>query len=114
SDVLEATLERVASGSPADAYFPLLALYHEDMHAEAFLMSLQTLGLPGPSTARNEALPAPKALATREVVFEGGTFELGSGARADFVFDNERCAHEVEVAPFALATGTVTQAQYRD
>jgi iron(II)-dependent oxidoreductase len=114
ADVLDATLERVIDPSSADSYFPLLALYHEDMHAEAFLMSLQTLGLPGPSTAREGALPMPEALAAREVVFDGATFNLGSGARPDFVFDNERCAHEVVIAPFALAATTVTQAQYRE
>ena len=38
---------------------------------------------------------------------------MGSRAGSGFVFDNERRAHEVLVAPFALATTTVTQAEYR-
>jgi iron(II)-dependent oxidoreductase len=111
--VLDATLERTQRGSGAGAYFPLLALYHEDMHAEAFLMALQTLGLPGPEPRTAHVLPRAEALARREVEFAGGRFEMGSGERPDFVFDNESCAHEVEVGPFAIATTTVTQAEYR-
>ncbi|MGH8638318.1 MAG: selenoneine synthase SenA [Burkholderiales bacterium] len=126
--VLDTTLERLARDAQADPYFPLLALLHEDMHAEAFLMSLQTLGMPAPMPARASigpnpgcphtagnwaATPCGTPLAAREVVFEGGRFEMGSGCRPDFVFDNERCAHAVVVEPFALATTTVTQAQYR-
>ena len=37
-----------AAGGPADTYFAELAVYHEDMHAEALLMSLQTLALAAP------------------------------------------------------------------
>jgi iron(II)-dependent oxidoreductase len=58
-------------------------------------------------------MPRRDAVARDEIVFEGGRFEMGSGQRDDFVFDNERRAHEVVVAPFALATMTVTQGQYR-
>ncbi len=113
ADVLDATLARLARDAQADPYFPLLALFHEDMHAEAFLMTLQSLGLPGPVPELAAAMPGGAPGAAAEVVFEGGRFEIGSGCRPDFVFDNERCAHEVEVAPFALASTTVTQAQYR-
>lgn len=113
ADVLDATLERLAHDCTADPYFALLSLYHEDMHAEAFLMALQTLGLPGPSPRDDAAMPAAERDAALEIEFEGGTFEMGSGARPDFVFDNERCAHEVTLAPFALAARTVTQDEYR-
>ncbi len=112
--VLDATLERLAADPDPDFYFPLLALYHEDMHAEAFLMSLQTLGLPEPRRAARAEPPPADPLAAREATFAGGTLEMGSGQRADFVFDNERQAHAVRVAPFALATIAVTQAQYRE
>lgn len=113
ADVLHATLERLALDARGDPYFPLLALFHEDMHAEAFLMTLQTLGLPGPVTEQAAAMPCGAPAAAAEVVFQGGRFEMGSGSRPDFVFDNERCAHEVAIAPFALAATTVTQADYR-
>jgi iron(II)-dependent oxidoreductase len=112
ADVLDATLERLAREPQMDPYFFLLALFHEDMHAEAFLMTLQTLGMPGPAP-RGREMPRGDAVACEEVAFEGGRFEMGSGQRGDFVFDNEWRAHEVVVAPFALATTTVTQGQYR-
>jgi iron(II)-dependent oxidoreductase len=113
ADVLDATLERLAREPRLDPYFHLLALYHEDMHAEAFLMALQTLGLPGPEPRRADSMQAGAVLARREVAFAGGTFVMGSAGTQDFVFDNERCAHEVTVAPFALAAATVTQSEYR-
>ncbi len=33
----------------------------------------------------------------------GGKFILGSTIAQGFVFDNERLAHEVEIAPFAVS-----------
>src|SRR5262249_13140572 len=43
----------------------------------------------------------------------GGTFELGAKpAEHDFVFDNEKWAHPVEVKPFAIARAAVTQAEF--
>ena len=112
SRVLDATLARLEREPAGDKYFYLLSLYHEDMHAEAFRMSLQTLGLPGPSE-RAIAMPPAAVIDTEEVVFEGGTLELGSRPGPDFVFDNEQWAHEVVIAPFALATRAVTQGDYR-
>jgi gamma-glutamyl hercynylcysteine S-oxide synthase len=76
------------------------------------LMALQSLGLPGPVHEPVE-LPSAVAFSVHEVEFAGGRFEMGSRDGLDFVFDNERRAHEVAVGPFALATATVTQAEYR-
>lgn len=111
--VLDATLRHVERAPAFDSYFPLLALYHEDMHAEAFRMSLQTLGLPGPMTRSMPQIPAIEPPRTPEVRFAGGRFTMGATPGADFVFDNEQQAYEVDVAPFALAATTVTQLQYR-
>jgi iron(II)-dependent oxidoreductase len=110
--VLEATVQRIERDPSLDPYFPLLALYHEDMHAEALLMALQSLGLPGPVREPVE-LPGAVASTAQEVSFDGGRFEMGSRDGLDFVFDNERLAHEVALRPFVLAAATVTQAEYR-
>jgi len=110
--VLDATLRHLEGAADLDTYFPLLALYHEDMHAEAFRMSLQTLGLPGPAPASVMQRPVVEPPRMSEVRFAGGRFTLGARPGADFVFDNELQAHEVDIAPFALATTTVTQRQY--
>ena len=111
--VLEATLQCLHRSPQADKYFFLLALYHEDMHAEAFRMSLQTLGLAEPPPSRQRALPKPEATSAHFVEFAGGRFLLGATRGPDFVFDNERWAHEIALAPFSLATTAVTQGEYR-
>ena len=111
-DTLEATLERLANASDEMRYFFELALLHEDMHGEALLMTLQTLGLPAPALAQVEG-PARVAGPSRDVRFAGGEFRMGSDGRdARFVWDNEKGAHEVQVAPFAMASRPVTQGEY--
>ncbi|RPI39242.1 MAG: ergothioneine biosynthesis protein EgtB, partial [Betaproteobacteria bacterium] len=111
--VLDATIERVQRSAPTDRYFFLLALFHEDMHAEAYRMSLQTLALPGPAGRHAVGSPSSPPPAAREVRFAGGQFVLGARPGPDFVFDNEQDAHEVFVQPFALATATVTRGEFR-
>jgi gamma-glutamyl hercynylcysteine S-oxide synthase len=111
--VLAATVARLACDPQLDVYFPLLALFHEDMHAEAFLMSLQSLGLPGPVRSFLAEPVCREPISVNEIRFDGGRFEMGSHRGPDFVFDNERMAHTVEVAPFALSAATVTQGEYR-
>jgi len=51
--VLEKVLERVEREPDNEwfLYFVKLALFHEDMHGEALLMTLHTLGLPPPRRA---------------------------------------------------------------
>ena len=107
-----AALER---SSPEQRYFYRLALLHEDMHGEALLMSLQSLALPEPEWQVRAAPPAPAAASRQagpEVEFEGGELEMGSPASPDFAFDNEKPVHRVNVAPFALARTSVSNAEY--
>src|SRR5262249_38300771 len=47
-----------------------------------------------------------------DVFVPGGTFLLGATPEEPFVFDNEKWAHPVEVAPFAIARAAVTQAEF--
>jgi iron(II)-dependent oxidoreductase len=96
-----------------DRYFHELALYHEDMHGEALLMTLQTLALPAPPWWRSPAVAT--AAASVDVAFEGGSCTIGSSsmdARSRFVFDNEQWSHEVTLAPFAIASRPVTQGEF--
>ncbi len=44
--------------------------------------------------------------------YTGGRFELGSRPEAEFIFDNEKWAHEVKVAPFRMARSPVSNAEY--
>jgi ergothioneine biosynthesis protein EgtB len=110
-EVLERILERLANEPDEDAalYPYRLALAHEDMHGEALLYTLQTLGV----ALRSEmvgTLPAP--LPAGEIAFEGGSFVRGGDQSRGFVFDNEKAAARCRVAPFAIDAGLVTNARY--
>ncbi|MEP7182178.1 MAG: selenoneine synthase SenA [Betaproteobacteria bacterium] len=117
ADALDALSAPDAVGD--DARYPfLLSLHHEDMHAEALLMTLQTLALPAPphlTDVRPVAVDVDEKAAIGDVEFAGGTFALGSGpgtAAHRFVWDNEVRAHDVTLRPFALARRCVTNAEY--
>jgi iron(II)-dependent oxidoreductase len=111
--VLERVLERLGhrEPTPEEAYFAQLALFHEDMHAEAFLMTRQTLAYPRP--------PALPPLSMQgdgphggDAAVSGGAFALGASPGDGFVFDNEKWSHPVEMRPFAIARAPVTQAEF--
>jgi iron(II)-dependent oxidoreductase len=106
-------VERELAERPdAPLYFLHLALYHEDMHDEAFAIARQTHGWPAPPFLA-EPPPAGGPLAG-DVAVPGGRFRLGAEPGGPFVFDNEKWAHEVEVRPFAIARAPVTQAEYAE
>lgn len=90
-----------------------LSVLHEDMHAEAMAFTRQTLGLVAPALAPGAA-PPPQGGGDLpgDARVPGGTFLLGSAAGEPWAFDNERQAHPVEVAPFAIARAPVTQAAF--
>ena len=76
------TLAALEQSEPDQRYFFQLALLHEDMHGEALLMSLQTLGLPEPQWHRRR-YPARSrrpadSVERHEVEFEGGELDMGS------------------------------------
>ena len=110
TNVLHRTLDRLAR-EPDDErlhYFVRLATLHEDMHAEALHYTHQTLGYadPDPGTRSNSGTEP-------DLSFAGGTLRLGAERDEErFVFDNEKWAHDVEVAPFRIAARPVTNAQY--
>ena len=108
------TVDALAGSTVEQRHFFELALRHEDMHGEALLMTLQTLGLPPPQFDRPVlAVPVSTGSVRRnEIEFEGGTFDMGSRNGPDFAFDNEQPSHRVTVAPFALASTQVSNADY--
>jgi gamma-glutamyl hercynylcysteine S-oxide synthase len=111
-DTLDATLVALARTPEERRYFFRLALLHEDMHGEALLMTLQTLGLPGPALGAREP-PAATRTKPRDVAFPAGEFELGTRREAGtFVFDNEKWSHAVRIEPFAMAELPVSQGEF--
>ena len=117
--VLETLIGRLENGqaSERDSYLYQFTVFHEDMHDEAFTWARQTLSYPTP-VFQPEG-PAAQRLAVSgaldgDAAIPGGTFTLGSSPGDAFVFDNEKWAHEVSVAPFRMARAPVTCAQYAE
>ncbi|MEK6245975.1 MAG: selenoneine synthase SenA [Pseudomonadota bacterium] len=108
-EVLDRVRERLAreGESAALQYFVQLAIFHEDMHAEAFHYTRQTLGYSEPVF---EFHPGQQSKGDIEIA--GGTFVLGAKPDSGFVFDNEKWAHEVGIAPFRIARSPVTNMEY--
>jgi iron(II)-dependent oxidoreductase len=114
ADVLGEVERDVARRTPREGelYFHRLALYHEDMHGEAFVYTRQTHAYAPPPGARPHLSgPGP---CPGDVALAGGTFRMGAVPGGEpFVFDNEQWAHEVRVEAFRMARAPVTQAEFR-
>ncbi len=139
--VRDEVLEHLARGEPEERvrYFALFSIFHEDMHTEAFTHTRQTLGYPAPTLptagaglAQDDlsaggtsgpsfgelqelsgefgALTGGELLGDAEV--PGGCYRIGAEPDAPFCFDNEKWAHEVELAPFLIARAAVSQADF--
>jgi ergothioneine biosynthesis protein EgtB len=104
--VREQTLALLERMPEDELYFVQLAILHEDMHREAWVYMAQTLALP-------LDWPAPGARAgdAGEIALAGGEWRLGSDGPA-FAFDNERPAHPVRLAPFAIDAAPVSWGRY--
>ena len=112
ASVLERTLERLAREPDNERlrYFVRLCTLHEDMHAEALHYTHQTLGYPDPEF---RVRTATSYGSDPDLEFAGGPFRLGAERGEErFIFDNEKWAHDVQVAPFAIAPRPVSNAQY--
>ncbi len=92
-----------------------LGLNHEEQHQELLLTDILHL------FSRNPLLPAyakqaakPPLTATTQLAWrahEGGLHEIGHDGNG-FAFDNEGPRHKVYLAPFAMASRLVTNAEY--
>jgi iron(II)-dependent oxidoreductase len=82
-----------------------MVVQHELQHAETMAQTLALAGLPGPAPHG-----PPEVEASGEVTVRGGPFTLG--ATDPWAYDNERPAHTVDLAPFRIDRGLVTNAGY--
>ncbi len=116
--VQDALVERLSGRAPTaqETYLYLLSVLHEDMHGEACVYMRQTLSYPAPplGSAAPTALPVHLGGGPLpgDVAIPGGTFYLGATPEQPFVFDNEKWAHPVEVAPFRIARAPVTNREF--
>ncbi len=111
-DVLARQLDRLGGGVDAPRrYFYELSIRHEDMHVEALAYTRQTLGYARPQGLGHSATRAAGAW-PGDVEVPGGVWRLGSAPADGFIFDNEKWAHEVAIAPFRIARAAVTNAEF--
>ncbi len=98
-------------------HFARYAVHHDDMHAEALTYTRQALGYSSPQLSAR----FPKASCEPcegggplpgDPAVPGGVVLLGSDRDEEFVFDNEKWAHPVEVERFLIGRAPVTQAEY--
>jgi ergothioneine biosynthesis protein EgtB len=109
-DVHEGVRTKLATSDRGELYALRLALFHEDMHGEALTYMRQTLDYSMPLPAR---MPSSRA-ESEDVELPGGPFVQGSARDGAFVFDNEKWAHEVTLAPARIARRCVANAAYAD
>ncbi|WP_426175635.1 selenoneine synthase SenA [Massilia sp. TWR1-2-2] len=111
-EVLDRTLDKLSREAGTDeALYPYrLALAHEDMHGEALLYTLQTLGIAAPPLTHDQLVSSPAS----DIAYPGGTIVLGGAQEGGFVFDNEKPPFQCYVAPFRIDAGLVTNAQYAE
>ena len=98
------------------AYFAQLCVFHQDMHNEAFAIRRQYLGdLPmatGLQALAGAGLQGHAVEKRMDIGFPAGVHKQGAAGRSSFVFDNEKWAHDVAHAAFAIASHPVTQGEY--
>jgi iron(II)-dependent oxidoreductase len=118
TEVLTRSRRRLEDHPPSatDAYFYRLAALHEDMHAENLSLVVHTLGYERPRLSAFAPAaadpPVDVAWRPRDIAVPGGAFLLGACPDEPFVFDNEKWAHPVDVAPFSIAAAPVTNAEF--
>ena len=111
-----ATAVAKLDGTDVVRHFARYTVHHYDTHAEALTYTRQTLGFPAPSAVGGSNVQAPAGAQAGALPggakLGGGRFVLGAQLADPFVYDNEKWAHLVEVAPFAMARAPVSQAEF--
>ncbi|MCB1800216.1 MAG: SUMF1/EgtB/PvdO family nonheme iron enzyme [Gammaproteobacteria bacterium] len=114
--VEDAVVKALANGDDARRdYLAQYAVFHHDMHNEAYTYTRQTLHYPAPDFGQP---PTPvqshegDSATGQDAHIPGGSFMLGARHDQGFVFDNEKWAHPVEIAPFSIARTAVSNAQF--
>ena len=110
AQTLDTTLDLLESADDSDdaLYFYRLALFHEDMHCEAFAVATQTLGIDA------GGLAPPHCAAPRPPLALPATRHALGSAPGGFVFDNEKWAHDEAVPEFEIDAQAVNWAQYAE
>src|SRR5262249_19846510 len=109
--VAERTADEVSRPDATDVvrHFARYTVHHYDWHTEALNYPRQTLGCPAPvlpgltDAATPDAASPEPARPDGDIELPGGRLLLGATMSDPFAYDNEKWAHPVRVAPFAIA-----------
>ena len=93
------------------AYFIQLAIFHQDMHNEAFAYMWQTIGRSTPFEPFTRISVLEQRMPTW-IHFPKSTINAGSDSQSGFIFDNEKWLHSIELPAFNIASNPVTNADY--
>lgn len=93
-------------------YLAQYAVFHQDMHNEAYTYTRQTLNYPEPGIGQPGYSKPDAGVLEGDAKIPGGEFMLGARPTDGFVFDNEKWAHPVEIEPFAIARAAVSNGDY--
>src|SRR5262249_7348277 len=110
-DVLDGAVFEGTRLTEAGFAFGMIA-QHEQQHDETMLITHQLRKGPAALSAPEPTLP-PAWTGPAEVLVPGGPFSMGTSTEP-WALDNERPAHQVEVAPFHIDTAPVTNAAYQE
>ncbi|MGH3494901.1 MAG: SUMF1/EgtB/PvdO family nonheme iron enzyme, partial [Sciscionella sp.] len=88
-------------------------VHHHDMHTEALTYTRQALGYPPPVLPGLTVSEPPAAGALPgDAAVPAGCYWLGADGDEEFVHDNEKWVHPVELDSYAIAMAPVTQAEF--
>jgi gamma-glutamyl hercynylcysteine S-oxide synthase len=112
--VLRRIRERLSADGPDPErdYLVQYAVFHEDMHTEAFTYTRQTLAYPAPEIGPPVDARWRAGSLEGDAEIPGGEFVLGARPDDGFVFDNEKWGHSVQVRPFRIARAAVSNAEF--
>jgi iron(II)-dependent oxidoreductase len=115
--VCEVLIGRLGDGlaDPRESFLYQFTTFHEDMHDEAFVWARQTHGYPAPTfmpDGPREEVGSDRGTLMGDAEIPGGWFQMGSPPEADFLFDNEKWAHDAFVAPMRMARAPVTNTEF--
>lgn len=100
---LDACIQAIPKGD-GHLYFHRLALFHEDMHGEAFCWMRAALGYPAPA-----GVVVPRVAERTLLAVPGANVCMGCDAvDPGFAFDNECPAHTVQLPDFAIDSAPVS------
>jgi iron(II)-dependent oxidoreductase len=113
-DVRDRVLDVLEHGDVSDEllHHARYAVLHEDMHTEALTYTRQALGYAPPPFDVDRAVHEAWDEATGDAELPRTTLRMGAERDVEFCFDNEKWAHDVDVAPFAIARAAVSEGEF--